>query len=79
MKLLKKSFIVLLSVIANGANQTTFVSLSNHKCMIEPTLINLHPNVYSQEFHYYPFAEIDVLEAIILLMTYLLKYVFQMK
>ena len=24
--------------------------------MIEPTLINLHPNEYSQEFHYYPFA-----------------------
>ena len=47
--------------------------------MIEPTLINLHRNVYSQELHYYPFAEIDVLEAIILLMTYLLKYVFQMK
>ena len=24
--------------------------------MIQPTLINLHPNEYSQEFHYYPFA-----------------------
>ena len=24
--------------------------------MTQPTLINLHPNVYSQEFHYYPFA-----------------------
>ena len=24
--------------------------------MIEPTLINLHPNKYSQQFHYYPFA-----------------------
>ena len=24
--------------------------------MIHPTLINLHPNEYSQEFHYYPFA-----------------------
>ena len=23
--------------------------------MIRPTLINLHPNEYSQEFHYYPF------------------------
>ena len=30
--------------------------LNNHKCMIQPTLINLHPNEYSQEFHYYPFA-----------------------
>ena len=26
------------------------------KCMIQPTLINLHPNEYSQEFHCYPFA-----------------------
>ena len=24
--------------------------------MIQPTLINSHPNEYSQEFHYYPFA-----------------------
>ena len=24
--------------------------------MIQPTLINLHPNEYSQEFHYDPFA-----------------------
>ena len=24
--------------------------------MIQPTLINLHPNEYSQKFHYYPFT-----------------------
>ena len=24
--------------------------------MIQPTLINLHPNEYSQVFHYYPFV-----------------------
>ena len=24
--------------------------------MIQPTLINLHPNEYNQQFHYYPFA-----------------------
>ena len=24
--------------------------------MTQPTLINLHPNEYSQKFHYYPFA-----------------------
>ena len=24
--------------------------------MTQPTLINLHPNKYSQEFHYYPFS-----------------------
>ena len=32
------------------------MSLSNQKCMTQPTLNNLHPNKYSQEFHYYPFA-----------------------
>ena len=32
------------------------VSLNNKKCMIQTTLINLHPNEYSHEFHYYPFA-----------------------
>ena len=30
--------------------------MSNQRCMIQPTLINLNPNEYSQEFHYYPFA-----------------------
>ena len=34
---------------------TKCVLLSNQKCMIEPALVNLHPNEYSQEFHYYPF------------------------
>ena len=24
--------------------------------MVQPTLINLHPNEYSQKFHYYPFV-----------------------
>ena len=32
------------------------VSLSNQKCMTQPTLINLCPNKYSQEFQYYPFS-----------------------
>ena len=30
--------------------------MSNQKCMIQPTLINLYPNEYSREFHNYPFA-----------------------
>ena len=30
--------------------------LGNQKCMIQPALINLHPNEYSQEFHYYRFS-----------------------
>ena len=54
--LIQKIFIGLLTGLANGYNHTKFVLLSNQKCKIQPTLINLHPNEYSQEFHYYPFA-----------------------
>ena len=32
------------------------MSLSNQKSLIKPTLINLYPNEYSQEFHCYPFG-----------------------
>ena len=49
-------FIVLLASIVNASNHTKCVSLSNQKCINQPTLINLHPNEYSEEFHYYPFA-----------------------
>ena len=54
--LIKKIFIGLLTCIVSASNHTKCVLLNNHKCMIQPTLINLHPNEYSQEFHYYPFA-----------------------
>ena len=30
--------------------------MSNQKCEIQPFLINLYPNEYSQELHYYAFA-----------------------
>ena len=56
LEFIKKVFIVLLSNIVNRSNHTKCVSLSNHKCMIQPTLINLHPNECSQKFHYYPSA-----------------------
>ena len=46
----------LLTGLVNGPNHTNYVSLSNQKCMIQPTLINLHPNEYNQEFYYYPFS-----------------------
>ena len=57
------------------------MSLSNQKREIEPTLINLHPYEYSQEFCYYQFAVklIDVFEIVILRMIYLIKYGFQVK
>ena len=56
LEIIKKMFIVVLSSIVNASNPTKYVSLSNQKCKIQPTLINLHPNEYSQKFHYYPFT-----------------------
>ena len=49
-------FIGLLTSLVNGSNHTKCISLNNQKCIIQPTLINLHPNEYSRELHYYPFA-----------------------
>ena len=49
-------FIVLSASIVNASNHKKCVSLSNQKCEIQPTLIHLHSNEYSQEFHYYPFS-----------------------
>ena len=79
-EIIKKIFVVLSSTV-NASNHTKCcISLSNQKCKIKPTLINLHPNEYSQEFHCYPFAvKLDVLEVVILLMIYLVKYVFHTK
>ena len=76
----KKIFVGLLTGLVNGSNHTKCISLSNQKCIIQPTLINLHRNEYSQEFNYYPFVvKLDVLETVMLLMTYLIMYVFQIK
>ena len=50
-------FIGLLTSIVSTSNHTKCVSLSR---MIQLTFINLHPNEYSQELHYYPFvAKLD--------------------
>ena len=54
--IIKKMFIVLLASIVNAFTHTKCVSLSNQKCEIQPTLINLHPNQYNQELHYFQFA-----------------------
>ena len=54
--LIKEICIGLLTGLVNGSNHTKCMSLSNQTCMIQPTFINLHPNEYSHEFHYYPFA-----------------------
>ena len=42
--------------IANVSIQTKCVSLRNEKYKTPPTLINLHPNEYTQRFRYYPFV-----------------------
>ena len=55
-RLIKKTFIGLLTSIVNRSIDTKCVSLRNRKCMIQPSLINLYPNEYSQELHYYPHA-----------------------
>ena len=54
--LIKKIFIKLLTGIGSASNHTKCVSLSNQEYITQPTLIKLHPNEYSQEFHYYSFA-----------------------
>ena len=46
----------LLIGMINASNRTKCVSLSNQKFEIHPTLINLYPNEYNQEFKYHPFA-----------------------
>ena len=46
----------LLTSIVSASNYTKCASLSNQKCMIQPTVINLHPSKCSQELHNYQFA-----------------------
>ena len=46
--LIEKMFIGLLTGLVNGSTHTKWVLLSNQKCMIQPTLINLHPNLQPQ-------------------------------
>ena len=79
--IIKKIFMGLLIAIFNASDHTMCVLLSNQKCMIQPTFINLHPNEYSQGFHYYPFAvKLDrCVGSFNTLKTYLIKFVFQMK
>ena len=57
------------------------VSLSNQKCEIQPTHINLYPNEYSQQLHYYSFAVIldKCVGSCITLNNVSTKYVFQIK
>ena len=42
--LIKKMFIGLLISIVNSSDHTKCVLLSNQKCKIQPTFVNLYPN-----------------------------------
>ena len=54
---IKKIFIgLLVSVIVNASIHTKCVYLSNQKCTSQPTIINLHPNEYTQGLHNYLFV-----------------------
>ena len=55
LELLRQIFIVLF-IIVNASKHTKYLSLSNQKFEIQPTLINLHLNECSQKLYYYPFA-----------------------
>ena len=55
-RLIKKMFTGLLTGIVSANNYTKFVSLSNQKCTTQPTIINLHPNEYTEGLLYFPFA-----------------------
>ena len=46
---------ILINII-NALNHTKCVFLNNHQCMVQPPLINLHPNEYNQGLHYYLFG-----------------------
>ena len=50
-EIIKKLFIVLLTNRVSASNHKKCGSLSNHKCLTQLTLCNLHPNEYSQELH----------------------------
>ena len=54
-RFIKKMFFGLLTSIVNAFGHTKDLSLSNQQCMNQTTLINLHPNEYTQELSYYPF------------------------
>ena len=46
----------LLTSIVSTSNHTKCVSLSNQKCMNQPTLVTLHLNEFTPELHYYSFV-----------------------
>ena len=80
--IIEKMFIVLTNIVNVLTIQN--VSLIVQKYEIQPSHVNLHPNEYNQELHYYPFAvKFDKCDrscnTLNDLSTYLLEYVLQRK
>ena len=50
--LIKQLFIWLLANIVNASNHTKYIALTNQQCMIQPALLNLHPDKYGQGLCY---------------------------
>ena len=71
--LIKKIFIGMLTSLVHLIHLKC-VSLLNQKYKIQPTIINLHPNGYTQALHSYSFAvNLDrCLEVVVSLMTCLI-------
>ena len=46
----------LLTSVVNVSNHTKYLSMNNQKCKIQPNLMNLLADDYSQELHYCLFA-----------------------
>ena len=51
-ELIKKMFIGLLTSVVSVSNHTKYTSLTNQKCMAQPTFINLHPDEYSRNIYH---------------------------
>ena len=49
-------FIGLLTGLIISFNHTKYVSLTNQKCEIQPTVVNLHPNECTSGLCYYLFV-----------------------
>ena len=73
----QEMFIGLITGLSNGSNHTKCVPLNSQKCMIEPILIILY--LINFTTIHLQFNEIEVLELVTLLLTDLIKYVFQIK
>ena len=54
--LIKTIFIRILISIVIACKHAKCVFLSNQKCTLQHTLINLHPNEHTEGLRYYPFA-----------------------